>query len=229
MNLSRNVLDYYALLLSGVSHCYSKDIHYFSHQEKDEVWFLSSSAEKQSICFFGLSFGSSSSEKEMSVFHFALQLEKRGDEQHGRQIICNTTQLCPPILENSILAWTFPWVFKETITHITSYYFPHMKKTQRAPTRPILTNLVRHRPPTVDGSQCQVPYCLTELSINLRKKPKSRQQYGSVAQDKDTRPQPTGCELPTMWPKESYSTSLILNILTGSMKVIYIVRSTVRI
>lgn len=156
MNLSRSVLDYYALLLSGVSHCYSKDIHYFSHQEKDEVWFLSSSAEKQSICFFGLSFGSSSSEKEMSVFHFALQLEKRGDKQHGRQIICNTTQLCPLFLENSILAWTFPWVFKETITHITSYYFPHMKKTQRAPTRPTLTNLVRHWPPTVDGSQCQM-------------------------------------------------------------------------
>lgn len=102
MNLSGNVQDYYPLLLSGVSHCYSKDIHYVSHQEKDEVG-LSSSAEKHSVCFFGLSFGSSSSEKEMSIFHFALQLEKRDDKQHGRQMICNTTQLCPPTLENSIL------------------------------------------------------------------------------------------------------------------------------
>ena len=48
---SINVRDYYALLLSGMSLYYSKDIYYFSHQEKDEVWFLRSSAVKQQRLF----------------------------------------------------------------------------------------------------------------------------------------------------------------------------------
>lgn len=95
--------DYYALSLSWVSHCYSKHMYYFSHQEKDEVCFLRSPAVKQQHLFLWPFFWVQQlwEGNDCRVFSLCTSAGKRGDKQHGRQLLSNTVQPWPPIFENS--------------------------------------------------------------------------------------------------------------------------------